>query len=346
MANITQAKQMTMNYLKADIATFWWGAPGVGKSEGIHQISKDEYKGGMVDFRAVLREPVDLRGLPIVDIKAGTSKWLPPEELPNEKRHGKTGILFLDELNAAQAQMQAACFGLVLDRKLGDYRLPDGWQIIAAGNRQSDRSAAQRMPRALANRFAHIDIEPDVTTWVNEYANYYCDPMVIGFVRWRPDQLHDMTAKENMAGTETDERAFPTPRSWARVSKICNVAEHLRFSMVKGLVGEAAASEFEAFVRTYRNLPDLDDIFDKPTKTAVPDEPSALYAISAALARHSDRSNFNAALTYSQRLGREYEIIVCLDATKRDPMLTKTKGYIDFVKRNGDIQIGQFKTAA
>lgn len=346
MATIIQAKQMTSLYLKSGIATFWWGAPGVGKSEGIHQLSKSDFGGGMVDFRAVLREPVDLRGLPMIDVKAGTSKWLPPEELPNEKRHGKKGILFLDELNAANAQMQAACFGLVLDRKLGDYRLPDGWQIIAAGNRQSDRSAAQRMPRALANRFAHIDVDPDVDTWVNEYANYHCDPMVVGFIRWRPDQLHDMTTKEAIDGTSGDERAFPTPRSWSRVSNICNAPDSLRYSMVKGLVGESAASEFEAFVRTYKDLPDLDDVFDKPTKTAVPNEPSAQYAISAALSRFTNRSNFDAALTYSQRLGREYEIIVCLDATKRDPMLTKTKAYIEFTKRNKDVQIGQYRTAA
>ena len=36
-------------------------------------------------------------------------------------RDGK-GILFLDELNAAPTEVQAACYRLVLDRKLGEIR--------------------------------------------------------------------------------------------------------------------------------------------------------------------------------------------------------------------------------
>lgn len=344
MSTISQARQMTAHYQKARKPVFWWGPPGVGKSDVIHDIAKNDIKGGIVDFRAILRDPVDLRGLPLVDVKAGTARWLPPDELPNEKRDGKRGILFLDELNAANAQVQAACFGLVLDRKVGNYTLPNGWDIIAAGNRQSDRSAAQRMPRALANRFAHIDIEADPKTWIDDYANEHCDPMVVGFIRWRPALLHDMTAKDNLKGGGEDERAFPTPRSWKGVSDICNAPDDLRFMLVKGLVGEAVAAEFEGFVKTYRDLPDLDDIFNRPTRAPVPDEPSALYALSAALSRHVERDTFDAGMTYAERLGREYEIIVCLDATKRDPMLTKTKAYTEFVKRNKHIQIGEFRT--
>lgn len=344
MSTLAQAKEALGYYIDANIPAFLWGPPGVGKSDTVREEVKDR-KWGLVDFRAVLRDPVDLRGVPDIDAKAKRTVWYAPDDLPNEKRDGKRGILFLDELNAANQQVQAACFGLVLDRKLGDYRLPDGWVVVAAGNRQSDRSAAQRMPRALANRFAHIEVEPDWRTWIENYALEHCDPMITAFIRFRPGLIHDMELKDSN-GKEQDERMFPTPRSWAQASKICNAPDNIRFTLVKGCVGEAAAAEFEGFVKTFRSVPDIDDIIRKPKTTDVPEEPSALFAVSGALARYANRDNFENILIYAQRLGREYEIIVGLDATKRDSMLTKTKAYVEFQKRNKDLQIGNFRRAA
>lgn len=337
MATITQAKRMSLHYFNEYQPVFWWGAPGIGKSEGIQQLADEHFDGNLIDFRATLRDPVDLRGLPKLDEKAGVVKWLPPEELPNEKRHGKRGILFLDELNAANPQVQVACYSLVLDRRLANYELPEGWIIAAAGNRAKDRAAAQRMSRALSNRFAHIDVEADASSWLESYAVHHCDPMLVGFIRFRPDLLID----EDPGKGGTDDRAYRTPRSWTRAGKHCNAPDDIRMGLIKGQVGEEGAVEFEAFIRTYQNLPDLDDIFDDPKGTPLPKEPSAIYAVTAALGRHSTRQNFEAALTYAARLGPDYEIVTCMDATNRDESLTKSKAYISFVKRHPDVQIGR-----
>ena len=62
----------------------------------------------------------------------GTSIFLPDGSI-------KEGILFLDELNTAAPMVQASAYQLILDRKIGEYTLPDGWAIVAAGNRESDK---------------------------------------------------------------------------------------------------------------------------------------------------------------------------------------------------------------
>ena len=108
---------------------FVWGSPGVGKSAVVGQLAK-AMNIPLRDVRALLLDPVDLRGLPFLGTD-GRSKWATPEFLPQDG----AGILFLDELNAAPAMVQASCYQLVLDRRLGEYTLPDGWAIIAAGNR-------------------------------------------------------------------------------------------------------------------------------------------------------------------------------------------------------------------
>ena len=105
---------------------FIWGGPGVGKSSVVKQLA-ETLNVPLQDVRALLLDPVDLRGLPFLG-SDGRSKWATPEFLPQNG----TGILFLDELNAAPAMVQASCYQLVLDRKLGEYVLPDGWAIIAA----------------------------------------------------------------------------------------------------------------------------------------------------------------------------------------------------------------------
>jgi MoxR-like ATPase len=111
------------------------------------------------DIRALLLDPVDLRGLP--HVAEGRSKWAIPEFLPADGE----GILFLNELNAAPAMVQAALYQLVLDRRLGEYMLPGDWVIIAGGNRDGDRAHTTRTPTPSRNRFVHLDSEVDSEEW-------------------------------------------------------------------------------------------------------------------------------------------------------------------------------------
>jgi len=107
-------KEAVKVHYKAKQPMFLWGGPGVGKSQVIKQAT-EELEVNLIDLRAVLLDPVDLRGIPAVngDLKA---HWCPPAFLP----YSGNGILFLDELPAAPPLVQAACYQLVLDRKLGD----------------------------------------------------------------------------------------------------------------------------------------------------------------------------------------------------------------------------------
>ena len=231
---------------------FIWGSPGTGKSSVVNQLAA-ELGIALRDIRALLLDPVDLRGLPFVG-KDGRSQWATPEFLPQD---GK-GILFLDELNAAPAMVQASCYQLVLDRKVGEYTLPEGWAIVAAGNRDSDRAATTRMPTPLRNRFVHLDFEVDVQEWSEWAIKANVRPEVIAFIRFRPELL---------SAFDRDANAFPSPRSWEFVSRIINSgpdpsAEH---ELIAGAVGTGAATEFSAFLRMFRELPNIDSILLNPT---------------------------------------------------------------------------------
>ncbi|MBN9314213.1 MAG: hypothetical protein J0I99_00585 [Devosia sp.] len=329
--NIERATQLAETYIDGDTPAFLWSAPGIGKSSVVKQIAKSR-GWGLVDFRAVLRDPVDLRGLPTIQ-GGDTAKWLSPDDLPQADRDGEEGIFFMDELNAAPPQMQAACFGLVLDRKVGNYTLPPKWRIVAAGNRQSDRAAAQKMPSALANRFAHIDVEADVeafTKWANKND---IDPILIAFVRFRPNLIHVMDL--------VDQRAFPSPRSWEQAAKYVNAERTIRLDAVSGIVGEAAGGEFEGFIRTYQSLPSIDHCIMDPEGAKVPNEDdiAARYAITSALARRAEMTNFGNIMRYINRMPRTFATMLVVDACRRDAGLTHTQAFMQWARDNQDVTL-------
>ncbi|HSO45993.1 MAG TPA: AAA family ATPase, partial [Rhodoferax sp.] len=113
-----------------------WGPPGVGKSQIVAQVG-ERHQAPVIDIRLSQMEPSDLRGIPfrIGDVV----QWAVPALLPDAQRHGPRGVLFLDEITSAPPAVSAAAYQLILDRRLGEYRVPDGWVIFAAGNRQGDR---------------------------------------------------------------------------------------------------------------------------------------------------------------------------------------------------------------
>jgi hypothetical protein len=301
-----------------------WGSPGIGKSQIIHQVGAA--LGLFVqDVRAVLLDPVDLRGLPHVN-GDNRAHWAIPDFLP---RDGK-GILFLDELNRAPMLVQNACFQLVLDRKLGEYTLPDEWVVVSACNRESDGGGVSKMSSALCNRFVHLDVEPDLNDWCKWAVANGIEPMVIAFLRYRPNLLHQFSRTE---------KAFPSPRSWEFVSLITgkNANPDVEHGLFCGTVGNGAAAEYSAFIRLYKSIPSIDGILLNPQSAVVPTDPAGLYAVSSALAHRANAANFRQVMTYLDRIPEEYQVMTVKDATVRDPGLCSCTDFTSWAIKHADV---------
>jgi hypothetical protein len=317
-------------FLRARTPVFLWGPPGIGKSDVVRQVAKRAGR-TVIDIRAVQFDPVDLRGIPARD-KRGYTVWSIPDLLPREDRDGPEGILFLDELTSASLSMQAACYQLVLDRKLGDYVLPDGWDIIGAGNRETDRGVTIRMPTPLANRFGHLDVATDLKDWCRWANKKGIEPEIIAFLRFRPELLHAFDPRSG-------EKAFPTPRSWEMTSRTfaADVPLAVQMPVYAGLVGQAAAIELTGFLRIWATLPSIDGILMNPQTAPVPTESSALFAVTAALAKRADDANFPRVWTYAKRLPPEYTVLLMSDATRRNSALEQTKSFVEFGSEYADV---------
>lgn len=252
-----------------------WGPPGVGKSQIIAEIAS-RHEAPVIDIRLSQMEPSDLRGIPFrVNEHV---EWAIPAMLPDSERHGPRGILFLDEITSAPPSVSAAAYQLILDRKLGEYVVPQGWAIFAAGNRQGDRGVTYTMPAPLANRLSHFEMETHLDDWVAWAYRHGIEPGIIGFLRYRPELLFDFDPAQTPV-------AFPSPRSWEfanRGLKKFHDQPDLLLGALQACVGPSAGIELHAFINSLEELPDLDMICSGQD-AKVPTEIDLQYAVAAAL---------------------------------------------------------------
>lgn len=245
------------------ISTMIWGAPGIGKSSIVAQTAADNDL-EFIDVRLSQLAPTDLRGLPVAE--EGMSKWYPPEFLP---RSGK-GILFLDELNMAPPALQGVAQQLVLDRQVGSYRVPKDWFVWAAGNRKEDRAAVFDMPAPLANRFIHLQVEPDFESFKTYALTLGICEQILAFLSFRPSLLHRFDPQQS---------AYPTPRSWVMASQLLDAGLD-----IIPAIGVATAAEFDAYLALYKTLPNLTPILEgQGQDIPFPEEPSVRYATTIGL---------------------------------------------------------------
>ena len=262
-----------------------WGPPGVGKSQIVAQIGA-RHAAPVIDIRLSQMEPSDLRGIPFRSNQQ--VEWAVPAILPDSERHGPKGILFLDEITSAPPSVSAAAYQLILDRKLGEYEVPPGWAIFAAGNRQGDRGVTYTMPAPLANRLSHFEVETNLDDWVLWAYRNDIDERVIAFLRFRPELLFDFDPAHNPV-------AFPSPRSWEfahrSLQKFGDQPALLQGTM-QACVGPAAGIELHAFVNSLDKMPDLDSIIEGK-EVPTPDEIDLQYAVAAALVGRAIKARDN-----------------------------------------------------
>jgi hypothetical protein len=270
-----QAKKSLLKAFQVKRPLFLWGPPGIGKSELVEGIAND-LGGLMIDLRLGQMEPTDIRGIPFYNKDIGKMDWAPPVELPDEETAAQYPIvvLFLDELNSAAPSVQSAAYQLILNRRIGKYKLPDNVVMVAAGHRESDKGVTYRMPTPLANRFIHQEMKVDFASWQEWAVNNRIHKDVVGYLSFAKQDLYDFDAK-------SASRAFATPRSWTFVSQLLddNSDDDTTMNLIAGTVGEGLAVKFMAHKKVAGKMPNPADILSGKVKDLQVKEVSAMYSL-------------------------------------------------------------------
>jgi hypothetical protein len=270
-----QARKSILRAFRVKRPLFLWGPPGIGKSELIEGITQ-ELGGYMIDLRLGQMEPTDIRGIPFYNKELGKMDWAAPIDLPDEELASQYPmvVLFMDEMNSAAPSVQAAAYQLILNRRIGKYRLPDNVVMVAAGNRESDKGVTYRMPTPLANRFIHQEMKVDFASWQEWAVTNAIHKDVVGYLTFAKQDLYDFDAKSSS-------RSFATPRTWTFVSQLLEEDEDTDTltNLIAGTVGEGLAVKFMQHRKVAARMPRPEDILSGKVKDLDIKEVSAMYSL-------------------------------------------------------------------
>ena len=326
-----------------------WGPPGVGKSQAVRQIgvriSKETGKKvSITDVRLLLFNPIDLRGIPTANEDKTLAVWLRPQIFQMDPSEDVINILFLDEISAAPQSVQAAAYQITLDRTVGEHKLPENCIVIAAGNRVTDKSVSFKMPKALANRMMHIEVEGNFESWREWAVKTGINDKVIGFLSFRRNCLMGFDSSG-------DDLAFPTPRSWEMVSNILNnISDDIEkmYHMISGLVGSGTAVEFRTWSKVYKDLPSVRDIF-AGKETKIPENTDALYALTSSMLTYArehktDMKSIANSIRYGSRMPPDFMTVLmrdymCIEEDYKNKLMTIPE-FISWLDEKGRLMNG------
>jgi hypothetical protein len=285
--------------ISARVPVLLWGSPGTGKTSAV--LALGEALGWPVEtVIGSIREPSDFAGLPVV--VDGSVRLSPPGWATRLCDAGE-GLLFLDELTTAPPAVQAAMLRVVLERVVGDTRLPSGVRVVAAANPPEQAADGWELAAPLANRLVHLDWPVDGQHIAKGLAVGFPRPVLAG-IEHPPDTAQSMAARAAVGAflevrptlalqlprSAADAgRGWPSPRSWEAVARLlaaCEAAhasEAVRAALVEGAVGDGAALEFLAWLE-HLDLPDPEAVLADPESFVLPERSDRAFAVLTAVA--------------------------------------------------------------
>lgn len=304
-----------------------YGPPGIGKSAIPYEAAKQTGR-KLIEDRANTWDICDVRGaLDVIEGKNNerVTVWARPNTFPTVD--DGPCIFFVDEVPQALQPIQTTLFGLTAPPyKIADYHLPTDCTMILAGNRPKDGSAANAVPAALRNRFINVEMVASNSDWTTWALGADIELPVIAFLNWRPQFLNAFDPKP---------LASPTPRSWEILSNTLatGLDKEIELPAICGIVGRVIGTEFYAFLKVWRQIPNPDQIFNDPTGADVPSEPSALYALATALGNKVTGDNFDRVTAYAKRLPPEFGELLVQESVRMCPDATHTRAYVEWVAK-------------
>lgn len=219
-------------------------------------------------MRLAERPIEQIEGVPAPNFELGYTKFLMPENLIYLKSSDWV-VVFLDELDKASASKMAAVTHLIENLRVGDFSLPKDTFIIAAANRTQDSFLSKPVSPELCNRMAHVELDPDILSWVDWAEPHGVEKEIINFHKFNLMRNENYLVRYGYEDNEaTSPRAFSSPRSWYNGSRLRNKvykkynckygenkdADQEALFELEQLVGEQSSIEFLTYLNIYSKV--------------------------------------------------------------------------------------------
>jgi hypothetical protein len=362
--NLTEAKELAIFYMGLGLLPMLHGTFGLGKSSIAREIA-DEFNLLLIDMRLSQCDPTDLNGFP--KERNGRSYYAPPENIPLAgdplpiKTPGRPAIkkgdklptgaiapanvpavepvyydgwlLFMDEINSADEDMQAASYKVTLDRKIGDKDVHPQCAMIAAGNLETDGAIVNQMSSALVTRLVHIVIDNQLEVFLKWASQIKMDSRITSFLNWKPSYLHHIP--EN-----NDDPTYACNRTWEfadRVFKNKDTSDKLFLPALAGCITQGMAMELDTHIKVFATLPKYADIISQPLYTTIPEEPGTMWALIGFVADNAKKADMPQLMQFISRLPKEHQVVLMLDMGRKHPEVMKTSEVTKWCSVNANV---------
>lgn len=339
-----QIADVLPTFIMAKRVPLFVGRPGIAKTAFVHQGAA-EY-GRRVGRNIHVRE-LHLASMSEVDVRGylvpfnGRSTFTAPEFWAAVEAHPDGGILFLDEFMQANHEVQKAVATLILDRRIGEFQLPDTWSVVLAGNGLDDGAGANTLLSHIINRVAIVNITaPDVDVWASWATTQQLPFEVIAFAKYRPNIVFD---GEIPSSPNTP---YCTPRSLHALGDLAKahpgglrsmVDSKVGMALMTGAIGEGPASELSSLVRTAINLPSYESVVSDPDGTVVPTKPDQMYAMMMLMAVRAKLEDADAVVGYISRFTPNHAVTGIISLVRRDKAFARSQKMMQWVVANRDM---------
>lgn len=315
------------------------GKPGIGKTDIVKQAATAAGARCIVKH-PVISDPTDFKGMPWVS--EGRAQFLPFTDLAELMTASSPTVCFFDDIGQAPASVQAALMQLFLAREINGQAVSEHVTFVAATNRRADRAGVSGILEPVKSRFVSIvELDVESSEWCKWAVTAGIAPQVIAYIRMRPGFLCDFKPTSDLKNS-------PSPRTWSHLAKLValDLPNTMRLTAYAGAVGQDCAAEFTSFERTWQSMISPDAVLANPNAAQIPTEPSALYALSTALAMRVTKDSMSRYVTYIERLIQaglaEFAAVSMQTAITRDQNLANTGAYINAMAGQlGQLMIGE-----
>ena len=249
------------------------------------------------------------------------------------------GVIVVDEADKMDVDVKKVIGEAALSGRLGPHRLPPGWVVWMAGNRQKDRSGSTKELDHLINRRMEIDITDDLESW-NDWANNYgVSALTMAFANQNPNIVFTQDVPEKQG-------PWCTPRSTVAADDYMrqfmdadgNLPDDASImEEVGGLIGEAAAAQLFSFVKLQREMPKFEEILANPDTAKLPNKPDANMLVCFNLAARVEVNTAEAVLKYVNRMPKEFGVIFGRSSVDRNQKLVITPAYGQWIRENAGL---------
>lgn len=331
--NIEQLKGLLIDVFKAKLVPSVTSSPGIGKSAIYREIA-EQNKLYPVDIRLFTKDPAELSGFLSKDTDRNKAVYIPTDLFPLENDpipEGYKGwLVVLDEFTSALPAMQAASYGILLDRMVGYHRIHSKAVLGTAGNNITDRAVAYTMSTAAQSRLIHFHLVSDLNCWIRWADANDIDFRIKSFLQFKPELLNNFKPDHN-------EDTFPCERTWHFLSNLIKNYEVLpseKLPLLAGAIGEGAGREFFGYTQIFQHIPKIEQIKRNPDSISIPDDPSIQYALTGLISYHLSEKNIEQLIKFLVRLNIDFQVIALRSAIARNRDLKATKTIQFWIREN------------